>query len=1327
MNDVNGGCTNAPVPDPAPQGGIKFGETSQIEQIVLMNGGSLNEQIVKFVIRIPDASTAGEFSELRIFTMIMKLANSDFTFEPALKMYGSLSRTEFASTLKDAKVQFIQNDFYIANRQSVAFFKVIQGADAWTITRGQQVAMECTTDAKNYVETLIPVSQFDGDEPEKRSIFITYANGDFNKKIAGFGYYNMRTNRFVCDFSKGSEAEGIANARKIVTLEKNATNDYMLRYYRISDSNFLVLNYDDITDKTGAEKEITFDVTSILNPSDTAKFTMKVTAFAAFSDAIRASVSRPALSSYPEEWITLPFRAHNLAGNNASFTLKAADKDLDGTNSRVSFRDTLEITFQLPNEADVATTPKTFLATEIQNMITVDNNTFVATKGADYWIVNCVSSFSNENKPIMTCVNPPKKNTLPFTSELITSAFRLGENVVLVIRPNNTSSFIKLLPLNAITMVTAPAYEDSSCVAQSFDTHLDGPNAIFVYVGLCKNGSSSESQRKITTVRVNTDSEQKIRFDQPRSIESLKQLCPQQINFESSSDFNQKFRFIVRSQCVGKLSTVNQIILSNDYGQITSSKEKVLEGSGLQLCPTKGEGLLFSIKNRKIYAYNYGNSDSYEYPLVEAGITQPLQMSCVAERNLAQIIGFNAAGVLQLATYIGGDSEKATLRLHSVTALDSKINRQSKIIGVTTGYNQGSTIVTSLVDYEVTGPVADSKFKRTVYVFDLNGPVIRFKTPKEAVELTIGVKKGTASQDVKLKINIVPVFDEIKIDPISKFEKTGTTEFSVDLEKFLTYNGGVTNAKLTGNDKAELSGHRKSNSDGLYKGSTVQMIDMHSSGKWSVFYFKDGATFKTDWEYDAARNDVSLPADQKVVENIVPIEGASTGMAHIQSPTDPETLITIRRSSTTNLSKEYINKLDIHVARVEKINNVRTGTLKNQELMIPGFSVSDDFQAVRTDQGHIVLVERRSSGEFFNFYVLKPNNSGGYDYDDKLNQSVTNEFNALEYSTVFLQGHKRVAIVYTAAETAKLGFVLFNLEGGLPTKGWFDPADPKNDKFKDLEIVPTGVTCTNDKANNKTILCFIDTFGSINYQFKYSTDEINDPTKFAKNTEMVEGVFQSPKGFERVKSIVSGDFTGVLYQNMQKATEPVGSIYTCRHILEIYKKPSRFSYITYTCDDFRVAATDNASVPKFAMFEEHILISQHQTATPPPSTGTRLLSLTQGGSTTSTDRIASRKTKAFQATIKDPNADMSKINFEVVGPNGKPSTRSIQDLLSGKTETKSGSGFWFWFLLILAIIILIGVGYFIYTKMSGNVESQKETYAKDVSNSRPSDLDDTRL
>jgi len=135
---------------------------------------------------------------------------------------------------------------------------------------------------------------------------------------------------------------------------------------------------------------------------------------------------RPLISAYPEEWITLPFRANNLAGNNAGFVLKAGDKELTAENSKVSFKENFEITFQLPNETDAAVATKTFLAEEIDNLITVDNNTFVAVKGTQYWIINCVTTFSDTNKPTMTCVNPPKKNVLTFTSELITSAYRVG-------------------------------------------------------------------------------------------------------------------------------------------------------------------------------------------------------------------------------------------------------------------------------------------------------------------------------------------------------------------------------------------------------------------------------------------------------------------------------------------------------------------------------------------------------------------------------------------------------------------------------------------------------------------------------------------------------------------------------------------------------------------------------------------------------------------------------------------------------------------------------------------------------------------------------------
>ena len=210
-----------------------------------------------------------------------------------------------------------------------------------------------------------------------------------------------------------------------------------------------------------------------------------------------------------------------------------------------------------------------------------------------------------------------------------------------------------------MTMEVDSAYNDSSCLASSYDVYLDGPSAIFAYVAVCRASGPADTTRNIKTVVANQNWESKIVFENSESVEpgKLSGLCPQQINFESSSDANQKFRFIVRSQCVGKPTTINQIVLSNDYRQVISLRQKEVEGSGLQLCPTKGEGLLYSFKNRRIYSYNYGNSDTYEYPLVEAGITQPLSMTCVAERNLAQVIGFDAKGVLQLATYIGGNSE----------------------------------------------------------------------------------------------------------------------------------------------------------------------------------------------------------------------------------------------------------------------------------------------------------------------------------------------------------------------------------------------------------------------------------------------------------------------------------------------------------------------------------------------------------------------------------------------------------------------------------------------------------------------------------------------
>jgi hypothetical protein len=187
----------------------------------------------------------------------------------------------------------------------------------------------------------------------------------------------------------------------------------------------------------------------------------------------------------------------------------------------------------------------------------------------------------------------------------------------------------------------------------------------------------------------------------------------------------------------------------------------------------------------------------------------------------------------------------------------------------------------------------------------------------------------------------------------------------------------------------------------------------------------------------------------------------------------------------------------------------------------------------------------------------------------------------------------------------------------------------------------------------------------------------------------------------------------MLQGNLMQST----NIYQCRYLLEVYKSPNPFSYISYTCADFRIAVTDSVSVPKFSMFDDLIYVSQHQ-----PAPVARVLQ----GTPVTDSRIQNFKTGAFAVTVKDPAIDLKTINFKVSGNNGTDSTKSLADLMKAPPATTS-SNFWFWFFIILAIIAIGVVGFFVYKHMSSGVEDPKAGYTKDVDNSRPSDLDDTKL
>jgi hypothetical protein len=108
-------------------------------------------------------------------------------------------------------------------------------------------------------------------------------------------------------------------------------------------------------------------------------------------------------------------------------------------------------------------------------------------------------------------------------------------------------------------------------------------------------------------------------------------------------------------------------------------------------------------------------------------------------------------------------------------------------------------------------------------------------------------------------------------------------------------------------------------------------------------------------------------------------------------------------------------------------------------------------------------------------------------------------------------------------------------------------------------------------------------------------------------------------------------------------------------------------------------------------------------------------------------KMMTYKTGGFVINVKDPSIDLKAIKFRVIGNNGKSSSKTVEDLMKEKPKTDNGnSNLFFYIFIILAVVLIAVVGFVLFKKMSGGIEDQPG-YSKDISNSRPSDMDDTRL
>jgi hypothetical protein len=285
----------------------------------------------------------------------------------------------------------------------------------------------------------------------------------------------------------------------------------------------------------------------------------------------------------------------------------------------------------------------------------------------------------------LQCPNePPKRNELGAVSETIIGAFKLQNKVILVIKSISRAgtTYQTLLRSVDVESMTEGAQFSFNARVSSFDYLVDGPSGLFSFVGhtgptsvsLHSNQevkqSSQPDSNKIYVVKIEFTSQGNLVYTTPKALAGNVHICPKSVSFESTSDSNQKTRFIVRSQCIGEAADIQEVVTNSDYSKITKvTRKRIIHESGYQICSTKGEILVFVPRKRKLYAFNLGNTDRYEYPLKESGINVPLMMNCVPDKNLVQIVGYTGENIM-LANFIGGNSEEPSSRLHSAFKLE---------------------------------------------------------------------------------------------------------------------------------------------------------------------------------------------------------------------------------------------------------------------------------------------------------------------------------------------------------------------------------------------------------------------------------------------------------------------------------------------------------------------------------------------------------------------------------------------------------------------------------------------------------------------------------
>jgi hypothetical protein len=406
--------------------------------------------------------------------------------------------------------------------------------------------------------------------------------------------------------------------------------------------------------------------------------------------------------------------------------------------------------------------------------------------------------------------------------------------------------------------------------------------------------------------------------------------------------------------------------------------------------------------------------------------------------------------------------------------------------------------------------LSENMVVRTVYSLDVDGPIIQYKTTDTSAKLKIGLKTdGELGKDdyTLFEVENAPLNDVVEIQALKTIEKING---QINLEKHVEYSGAVVDGTLDtnlGKDKIELISSRKKMVKGIFENSVLDIKHMFLYGKWSVNYYKNGSNPILDIDFDVSK---SLP-EGTVDNKMKTFTRTVHGIDHVlPANNDEKSLIIATRFSKQGTLSTSAKQYGYRFYKAEEtlVNSKKTANIKEySEIVVPGINIMDEFQSVYGNEESIVIVERRSQGEYLNFYKFNFKNEQ-YSFADTMTRGVGLKLNAVDFTAVSIMDS--VVVLYTAIESAKIGFVIYNPVNGDIKQGWFDVDN-------DGKILPAGIDCLVAKNSNNILQCFVDTIGPLNREIHYTIGSTTKTADFIKEKKVIaDAEFNSPRGFERI-------------------------------------------------------------------------------------------------------------------------------------------------------------------------------------------------------------------